>query len=194
MRLVLAPSDHAESLCPARLPGKATTSGTLRRIHTLLSSASFHTAAKAPAAKSERALASDSAPAECMVRMVSAQTTPLGKRSCSALISVRFKGMATTTPSTEMPSIHRVSRSPSSSGMPRMVPSARSMAIAGIELTRPAEDMYAAAEAAVCAVLFSSMENGRMPGNTRPSAAKSAKPTTLAVIPMPKLQPILSPM
>ncbi len=191
---MFATSDQAESLWPASLPGNATTSGTLRRIQTLLSSASLSAAARRPAANKERALASDSLPAECMVRMVSAHTTPLGKRSCSALMSVRLSGMATMTPSTEMPSIQSASRVPVSSGTLRMVPSARSIAIAGIELTRPAEDMYAAAEAAVCEVLFSSIVNGRIPGNRRPSAAKIAKPTTLAVMPIPKLQPIFRPM
>ena len=75
-----------------------------------------------------------------------------------------------------------------------MTCSRRSMVSAGMELTSPAEDMYAAAEAAVWDVLFSSMVNSSIEGKSLRTAEKIAKASTLAVMDIPKFQPILRPM
>ena len=190
---MLSAKDHASAGWRRSVKGSPTDSGRLRKIQSLQSKMNLSTAARSPAATRERAWASDSRPAACMVRMVSAQTMPDGKRSCSALMRLRLRGMAATTPSTEMARSHAVSCRPVSSGM-SMTCSRRSMVSAGMELTRPAEDMYAAADAAVCEVLFSSMVNSAMRGNSLRSEAKIANASTLAVMDMPKFQPILRPM
>jgi hypothetical protein len=55
-------------------------------------------AAIRPAMPSIRALATPSAPDACSERSVSAQATPEGNRSRSWLMSLRFTGIAATTP------------------------------------------------------------------------------------------------
>ena len=65
---------------------------------------SRHTATIAPASpapKSDRALATDSAPSLCMLSSVSAVAMPEGKGSWSMLISCRLSGIAMNTPSME---------------------------------------------------------------------------------------------
>ncbi len=190
---MFAVNDHAERGYPRSVPGTMIDSGRALKIQSLHSKRNFTAAAKRPVPTRARAFSMPSDPEACMALMVSAHCTPEGNFNCSALMRLRLSGMATTTPSTEIARSHAVRRSPVSSGMV-MVPSARSIVSAGMELTRPAEDMYAAAEAAVCEVLFSSIESGRIDGKTFETAEKIAKASTLEVMLMPKLQPILRPM
>ncbi|MNS48890.1 hypothetical protein D3C72_814760 [compost metagenome] len=110
---------------------------------------------------------------------------PEGKGSWSMLIIWRLSGMATITPRKEMAPIQTAS-----STLPSLVPlSSRS---AGIALTRPAELMVPAAEAADCMALFSRSVKWP-PGRIFSKILKMAKARMPDVMVTPKPQPVSRP-
>ncbi len=94
-----------------------------------------------------------SAPEECIDFKVSAVAMPDGKGSWSMLMSCRLSGTAMKTPSTDTAASQAIISHHSSNR-----PVVRYNA--GMADTRPAEDMYPAALAALAIVLFSRIENG----------------------------------
>jgi len=180
-RLTSKPSDHAPRLFPESVKGRPSRAGS-RSQPTRRSRSAAKAAATRPAPNSHRP-AAEPWPS-CIERIVCAVATDWGKASCSRLISWRLMGIAANTPSAAITANQaNIARPPGRTPV-------RSKS-AGSAAMFPPPVIHAAADATDATALFSSAENGLRTRPRAPNNRKAANASTVAVMVMPRLQPVL---